>query len=102
MAMVYKCDRCGQVFDNPNDGGGNGPYVWDAKMSPDQEHFDLCNKCYKSLVQWIRNPEEIHTYKYMIEDTKCCLTCKHLNCHDVEKCPDCGDNYSKWEAKDNG
>ena len=98
MSMVYKCDRCGKYYDNPNEGGGMGPFVWDGTMSKDQENADLCINCYNDLVQWwtekrkyIRNPEAD------------CSTCKYSNqAEHVWPCNHCSHNCSDhWEAKEN-
>ena len=95
MAMIYKCDRCGAVFENPNDGGGQGPFVWDGTKSADQEYADLCKDCYNSLVQWW--DYEKKTIRILNSD---CSNCKWRNqdehmwpCHHCShNCPD------HWES----
>lgn len=97
MAMVYKCDRCGKVFDDPNVGGGQGPFVWDGTKSIDQEYADLCVDCYNSLVQWWDNQKKM--IRVLNGD---CSDCKYSNqaehmwpcCHCSRNCPD------HWAKKD--
>lgn len=99
MAMVYKCDRCGKYYDDPNEGGGQGPFVWDGTMSKDQENADLCKDCYNSLVQWW----DYHKKEIRILDSEC-ATCKYSNqAEHMWPCNHCSHNCSDhWEAKNDG
>ena len=110
MALIVKCDRCGVIVgDRGFDGKGCGPFVWDSKMAPDQESFDLCENCYNSLCLWLMNPsfDEImskikpcNKYEPQIEvEKKVCETCKYNGRDEHSPCIACY-NYSKWEAKD--
>lgn len=93
MSMVYKCDRCGKISDNPFDGGGNGPFVWDGTMSKDQENMDLCLSCYESLIRWL-DKEKIKSDKHGD-----CESCKYKNLSEcMYPCNSCSHNYAdKWE-----
>ena len=87
MSLVYKCDRCGRVIETAFDGGGNGPFVWDGTMSKDQEHFDLCESCYNSLIHWLN--------KKMYKSTKNgeCSNCKYAKFADhMWPCNNCTHN----------
>ena len=89
MAMVYKCDRCGTYYDNPNEGGGMGPFVWDGTMSKDQENADLCEDCYNDLVQWWTEKRKYESIK-----NGDCSDCKYSKfAGNVWPCNKCIHNY---------
>ena len=56
--MVYKCDRCGAIFDNPS---------WKdcsvklhlSDEAIDEEECDICEDCYTSLVAWYKSNQNI-------------------------------------------
>ena len=96
MALIFKCDRCGTIIgDKGFDGNGNGPFVWDTDMAPDQEHFDLCENCYNSLIRWIHgeNPP-----KNCNDD---CEGCKFIACSpEEEPCRNCSHNFiNRWRPE---
>ena len=54
MSKVYKCDRCGKLFDLPKREKIKGwEYVKYIEMS-----LDLCTCCKKSLMEWFSKGAE--------------------------------------------
>jgi hypothetical protein len=99
MAFVYKCDRCGKIVDNASDGGGNGPFVWDGTLSKDQEHMDLCEGCYNSLVQWLDCKKKKKTTRVVNGE---CHNCKFASyAEHMYPCNCCLHNFvDHWEKKE--
>ena len=53
--IVYKCDRCGKYFDEPN----RSEYDTRPKLSDRGQKCDLCDNCYDALVHWYANKSEL-------------------------------------------
>lgn len=51
---VKKCDRCGKIFDTNEDNGERQLITIKYGEIRLQERTDLCEKCVKSLKEWLK------------------------------------------------
>ena len=77
MALMYKCDRCGKVYD-PHEKKKDIP-TYDLKRSEPDGMFawskQLCPECTRSLHDWFENPNRIYCpFNCICSDSRIVLT----------------------------
>ena len=57
--MVYKCDRCGKIFDTCSHEINYSVKLHLSDDDIDEEECDLCDNCYDALVHWYASKSEL-------------------------------------------
>lgn len=87
MSKIYRCDRCGMIFDSPNmDGLKIYRYI-------DDRPLDLCDSCNQKIIDMLENKSDSYYGEASCEE---CKYVTKLQCE--EPCKHCRHNYvNKFE-----